>query len=49
MDAVKNKLPAFNPKDVLPKGRSYYFYKGSLTTPPCTEVMSMCRRVQTCA
>lgn len=27
----------FNPKDLLPKNLSYYTYKGSLTTPPCTE------------
>ena len=35
--AGKKKLGVFNPADLLPKSRSYYFYKGSFTTPPCTE------------
>lgn len=26
-----------NAKDVLPKGKGYYNYSGSLTTPPCSE------------
>lgn len=26
-----------NPKDLLPEKRGYYYYVGSLTTPPCTE------------
>jgi carbonic anhydrase len=26
-----------NAEDLLPKGRSFYTYTGSLTTPPCTE------------
>ncbi len=27
----------FNPKRFLPKSRGHYRYRGSLTTPPCTE------------
>lgn len=26
-----------NAKDLLPKGHAYYHYRGSLTTPPCSE------------
>lgn len=28
---------AFNASQVLPRGQSYYTYKGSLTAPPCSE------------
>ncbi len=28
-----------NANDILPKGRSYYHYMGSLTTPPCTQIV----------
>ena len=30
---------AYNAFDFLPSNRSYYTYEGSLTTPPCTEVV----------
>ena len=28
-----------NANDILPKDRSYYHYMGSLTTPPCTQIV----------
>jgi carbonic anhydrase len=28
---------SFNPKDFLPRDRTHYRYRGSLTTPPCSE------------
>jgi carbonic anhydrase len=31
---------AFNPYSILPTGHSMYTYSGSLTTPPCSEIVS---------
>jgi carbonic anhydrase len=31
--------PAIDPKGLLPARRAYYHYKGSLTTPPCSETV----------
>lgn len=30
----------YNPYDILPADRSYYHYTGSLTTPPCSEIVT---------
>jgi len=36
----QRKLPrGFNPYDLIPAGSSMYTYEGSLTTPPCTEIV----------
>jgi carbonic anhydrase len=32
--------PAIDPNGLLPAGRSYYAYAGSLTTPPCSETIA---------
>lgn len=33
-------LAAFDPRALLPEGGSHYRYPGSLTTPPCSEIVS---------
>jgi carbonic anhydrase len=38
--AAPDATHAFNPYSILPTGYSMYTYSGSLTTPPCSEIVS---------
>ncbi|MGY3803971.1 carbonic anhydrase [Pigmentibacter ruber] len=37
-DAIENST--INPNALLPKDKDYYTYQGSLTTPPCSEIVT---------
>lgn len=39
-DATYDAADTFNPADLLPAEKSYFTYAGSLTTPPCSEIVT---------
>jgi carbonic anhydrase len=36
----EGKIEPFSPNDLLPQGLEYWTYEGSLTTPPCSEIVT---------
>jgi carbonic anhydrase len=39
-DDKRGLSQSFNPYDLIPEGATFYYYSGSLTTPPCSEIVS---------
>lgn len=39
-EGAEVKVEAFSPNDLLPPGLEYWTYQGSLTTPPCSEIVT---------
>jgi carbonic anhydrase len=39
-EGAEVQLEAFSPNDLLPQGLEYWTYEGSLTTPPCSEIVT---------
>ena len=41
------KVGGINPYELIPPNTAYSHYKGSLTTPPCSEVINTFQPIQT--